>query len=70
MCITDMTNLFVGYNETEDFRILICALDAQEAYEIANEYRFDTNMNGQFEITELTDINTKFDCDYVVTGGQ
>lgn len=70
MIITDLNNLYVGYNETENFRILICALDVQEAQEIANEYRFDSNMCGSFEITEFTDINTHFDCDYVVTGGQ
>ena len=30
MKVTDMTNLWVGYNEEEDFRVLICAQDEQE----------------------------------------
>lgn len=67
MKVTDMTNLWVGYNETEDFRILICALDIQEAHEIANNYRLDSHLDGDFEISEFNDINTHFDCDYVLS---
>ena len=70
MKVNELTNLWVGYNATEDFRILICALDTEEAQEIANEYRFDTNMEGTFEITEFDNTETHFDCDYVLTGGQ
>ena len=62
----EMQNLWVGYNKTEDFKILICALDEQEAYEIAESYRTDSNMEGKFEIREFTDVEEKFDCDYVV----
>ena len=67
MKVNDMTNLFVGYNEDEDFGVLICALDVQEATEIANSYRLDSNLKGRFDITEFKDVNTKFDCDYVLT---
>lgn len=67
MKVTDMTNLWVGYNETEDFRVLICALDIQEAHEIANSYRLDSHLDGDFEISEFNDINTHFDCDYVLS---
>lgn len=67
MKVTDMTNLWVGYNEEEDFRVLICAQDKQEARQIANGYRVDTLMEGTFEITEFTDVNVRIDCDYVLT---
>ncbi len=67
MKITDLNNLYVGYNKDEDFRILICALDVQEAHEIAAEYGSDGGFEGDWEISEFTDINQKFDCDYVVT---
>ena len=62
------TNLFIGYNEEEDFRILICAFDKEEAQELADEYRFVSNLSGHFETSELEgkidDIH--FDCDYVI----
>lgn len=62
------TNLFVGYNEEEDFRILICAFDKVEASELARGYRLDSNMKGDFEISELEKPIDEyhFDCDYVI----
>ena len=38
----NFTNLFIGYNRTEDFKILICAFDKLEASELAEAYRYDT----------------------------
>lgn len=70
MKINDLTNLWVGYSKVDDFRVLICALDEIEAQEIANEYRCDTHLEGTFEITEFDNLETHFDCDYVLTGGQ
>lgn len=62
------TNLYVGYNEVEDFRILICASDDIEALSVANEYLEDSKMLGSFVIFPYEDeINGfKFDCDYVI----
>lgn len=62
------TNLFIGYNREENFRILICAFDEEEAAELANEYRFDAGLEGYFEIEEIEDEinNIRFDCDYVI----
>jgi hypothetical protein len=62
------TNLFIGYNKEEDFRILICAFDEEEAYELANGYRIDAHLNGKFEIQEIENgiDNIHFDCDYVI----
>lgn len=66
MKVNEMTNLWVGYNKTENFKVLIVALDKQEAQEIANGYRLDTYLDGEFEIYEFTDVNEHFDCDYVL----
>lgn len=62
------TNLFVGYNETEDFRILICAFDVEEAAELAREYCSDSKLSGYFEISKLEEgiDDIHFDCDYVI----
>lgn len=67
MKITDMANLFTAYDKTEDFRIAVCAADKEEAMQIAEEYRFDSGLKGAFEVSGLTDGDTKFDCDYVIT---
>ena len=68
MKVTDMTNLYVGYNKKENFRILICALEGEkEAQRLANEYAIDSGME-EFEIREFGefDTNIHFDCDYVI----
>lgn len=69
MKINELNNLWIGHNETENFKILICALDKIEAQEIANEYNLDSHMIGTFEITKFTNTETQFDCDYVLTNG-
>lgn len=65
----NFTNLFIGYNEEEDFRVLICALDIEEANEIARQYAHDSYLEGWFEISEPVNgiDNLRFDCDYVLT---
>ena len=66
MKVNELTNLWVGYNETENFRVLICASDEVEAQGIADEYLADTHLEGEFVITEFEDVNTHFDCDYIL----
>lgn len=66
MKITDMNNLWIGRNEEEDFNILICANEEKEAQEIADEYARDMRMEGKFIIGDF-DIDTRIDCDYIVT---
>lgn len=66
MKVNELTNLFIGYNKTEDFRVLICASDKIEAKEIADEYCLDSHMEGKFDIKDFDDTETKFDCDYVL----
>lgn len=68
----EMQNLFIGYNEDEDFRVLICAFDIWEAHEVVRGYALDAKLDGEWEIIEVgpdTD-DLRFDCDYVITGGQ
>ena len=73
MTIDEMTNLFVGYNEYEDMRILICAFDEGEAMEVARDYAMDTGLSSDpsdWTITEYEDVTMDFNCDYVITDGQ
>ena len=72
MKITELTNLFVGYNKSEDFRVLICALDSEEAMNIVRGYAACAHLSSDpsdWSISELKDVNTHFDCDYVITSG-
>ena len=64
----EMQNLFIGYNEDEDFRILICAFDKQDAHELARAYGLDAHLEGKWTITEVEcDVDDiHFDCDYVI----
>ena len=66
MKITDMNNLWLGCNETEDFNILICANEEKEAQKIADEYCKDALLKGKFVIGDV-DINSRIDCDYILT---
>ena len=70
MKVTDLAGLYVAYNTKEDFRILVVAQDQQEAMQVARNYFSDSGMNSMpndIEISEFDDVDTKFDCDYVVT---
>ena len=69
MKVNEMTNLWCVENTEEDFKILVVALDAEEAMEISREYFCDSSMEDDpdvIEITPFNDIKTKFDCDYVI----
>ena len=69
MKINELTNLWVGTNEVENFKVLIFALDREEAQEIANSYCLDSHMEGIFTIKKFLDVNESFDCDYVLSNG-
>ena len=69
MNISDMTNLFVGYNIVLNFKVLVCAFDEQEAEEIVKDYAFDSLLEGDWEIKEYKEDDT-FDCDCVLTKRQ
>ncbi len=70
MRINEINGLFVAYNHPENFRILVCAQDKEEAMELAVEYFFEGNFPNHdpdnIEISEFSDVNTHFDCDYVI----
>lgn len=65
-----MGYLFVAYNQSEDFRVLVCAYDAKEAKELAKGYFKDSSLYGDFTVEEVEDYSElgeyRFDCDYVV----
>ena len=62
------TNLWTAYNRHEDFRVLICADDEEQAGDIVREYAYDSGLTGEWEISPAEAIDdTKFDCDYVLT---
>ena len=68
MTITDLSGLYVAYTQYENFRILVAATDEHEANELARQYFDDAGiMYASVDISEFTDVNTKFDCDYVIS---
>lgn len=69
MRLSDMSNLWVGYSRTDDFRICIAAFDAIKALQIANDYARDSGLYGPFAVSRFEDENTQFDCDYIICQG-
>lgn len=71
MKINELSGLYVVKNVKENFTILVVALDCREAIEIAKEYFMDSHMNHEeLSVCDFSDINTQFNCDYVITNGQ
>jgi len=71
MKINQLFNLWVAYNATEDFQVLVIADCEVEALEVAKGYFEDANMlTDEIQITEFEDVNTRFDCDYAIYRGQ
>lgn len=66
MKICDMENLFVGCNNEEHFKVLICAPDAITAEKIVEEYRVDMNLAGKFCIAEFDNTEINIDCSYIL----
>lgn len=68
MKINELNNLWVA--EASDFKVLVVALDEEEAYDIAREYYFDADIDSDdLEVVQFTKVRTQFDCDYAITGG-
>lgn len=71
MKINELLGLYVVKNEAENFKIMVVALDVEEAIEIARDYFNDSHMDySNLKVSVFKDINTNFNCDYVVTKGQ
>ena len=67
MTIKDMTNLYVAYNETEDFTIFVIACDQREAEAKANDYGNDAGLDGEFEVLDANiEPDMKVDADYII----
>ena len=67
MKITELDNLYAGYNKTEDYRILICAYDIEDARKIAVSYGKGAGLTGEWEVTDELNPDMEFDCDHVVS---
>ena len=65
MKITELKNLYSGYNKDNDFRILIAATCESDAYNLAYGYGEDAKLDGEWEITPAKE-NMNFDCDYTI----
>lgn len=70
MMVRDMVNLYVGYNEQNDFHILICTWDDEAgALVLAKKYGAEAGLEGEWEIiSDPAAIDSvKLDCSYVIT---
>ncbi len=67
MKITDIDGLWVAVNKDENFTALVSAFDCNEALQIAQNYFLKSNVSAEnIEIEEFRDIDTVFDCDYIL----
>ena len=67
MKITDIKNLFVGINKTENFKVLIMAANGEEALMIAESYGHEAGLKGEWITRFLEDTDMNFDCDYCLS---
>ena len=70
MKVHELINLYIGFNSDVDFKVLICANDLKEAAEIAARYVSDANLDFDLSVMSWDNLNTNFDCDYVLTSCQ
>ena len=63
-----MTNLFIVNFENEDFTILVCADDIEEAKNLAIEYADDAGLDHRGTVKEFNEdmLNVNIDCDYII----
>ena len=67
MKITDIKNLFVGINNTENFKVLINAANGEDALAIAESYGHEAGLKGTWITRYLGDTDMNFDCDYCLS---
>ncbi len=66
MKITDMDGLYVA-TSTDNFKILVASFDIFDAKTKAENYFGDAGIDSKnVKVEAFTDVNTCFDCDYVV----
>jgi len=63
MKITEL-NLWIG--NVDGFKFLICAYDEEDAIKVAENYQTDAGLDGTLQVKYFDNVNTSFDCDYVV----
>lgn len=64
--LSEMSNLWVAHNAKADITILICSDSQDRAQQMADVYREDLVLPGEFEVSPLTDATQCFDCNYVL----
>ena len=73
MKIFDLVNLYIGYNELEDFTVLIKAEDKYEAKKCIVNYALDSGFDFEnilyWEVRPFLakDVDTQFDCDRIIS---
>ena len=67
MKITEMKNLFSAYDETDNFRMLVLAENADDAKQIVSNYAADANLSNVFVISDEIDADMNFDCDRIIS---
>lgn len=67
MKITEMQNLFSAYDETDNFRMLVLAENADDAEQIVSDYAADANLSNVFVISDEIDADMNFDCDRIIS---
>ncbi len=66
MKVTELEGLYVATN-TDNFKILVASDDSFDAKIKAENYFGDAGISSKnVKIEEFSDVNTHFDCDYVV----
>jgi hypothetical protein len=66
MKITDLEGLYVA-TSADNFKILVASDDSFDAKTKAENYFGDAGIDSEnVKVEAFTDVNTHFDCDYVV----
>ena len=68
MKVNELSGLYVVENKKENFKILVAALDEQEAMEIARDYFMESHMEHEnLTVHKLKDDDTNIYCYYIDT---
>ena len=65
--------LYVAYNRTENFRVLVLAKNEEEATKLMEEYSKDAKLSSGWEMLSIyiKDIeNYNIDCDYIIQSNE
>lgn len=66
MKVNELLNLWVCFHKEENFNVLVCACDENEAEDVIKGYCKDTGMTPNFEIKRFENLDTDLDCNHVL----